>query len=545
MNFNLISNLQTCYEFINSNPTTVTLIHYTHWPVIIISIFVGIIILLKNKDLLSWILFLISFFFSLWAILDLIIWLNTNTIQIMTAWSMFWIVNGMVATLSFYFAYVFIFKRDITFWAKILLLLIQLPIFILTPTSLNLLGFDLINCEAVENPFFLYYYYTMGFLTIVGILSLLFIAWKKIDKSFRREVVLLVIGLEAFLILFYSLSGIASYLDNYNIEFYGLFGKVIFIVFLAYLIVRFKTFNIKLIGTQALVWASIILIGSQYFFIQTNINRILTGFTIVLFTIVGWLIVRSVKKEIRQKQEIEHLLKIKSEFIDIVSHQLRTPVSVIKGMASMLKEGDLDNAPKEQRDQFIAGIYEKSEKLADILNDILKAAELDMDNFTFTPASIKSINLSQLVKGIFDDLTSLAQAKKLNYQIKISPEIASLNVMTDESFLKHVFQNVTDNAIKYSKEGGSMTVDLSKEKDFFICKITDSGIGIPEDQKDRLFEKFFRAKNAVDAHAYGTGLGLFITRKIVQAHPGGKIWFDSVVNKGTTFYIKLPIAKQA
>ena len=211
----------------------------------------------------------------------------------------------------------------------------------------------------------------------------------------------------------------------------------------------------------------------------------------------------------------------------------------------MLKEGDLDNAPKEQKDQFVAGIYEKSEKLADILNDILKAAELDMDNFAFTPASIKSVNLSQLVKGIFGDLTSLAQAKKLNYQIKISPNIINLNVMTDESFLKHVFQNVIDNAIKYSKEGGSMTVDLGKERDFIICKITDSGIGIPEDQKDRLFEKFFRAKNAVDAHAYGTGLGLFITKKIVEAHPGGKIWFDSVVNKGTTFYIKLPIAKQA
>jgi len=463
----------------------------------------------------------------------------------MTAWSMFWITNGMIATLSFYFAYVFILKKDITFSTKILLFLIQLPILLLTPTTLNLLGFDLINCEAIESPFFLYYYYTMGALAIIGILSLLIISWRKIDKSFRKEVILLVIGLEAFLILFYFLSGISSYLDNYSIEFYGLFGKLIFIVFLAYLIVKFEVFNIKLLATQALVWASVILIGSQFFFIQTNINRILTGFTLVLSSFVGWMIILSVKKEIRQRKEIEHLLKIKSEFIDIVSHQLRTPVSVIKGMASMLKEGDLDNAPKEQKDQFVAGIYEKSEKLADILNDILKAAELDMDNFAFTPASIKSVNLSQLVKGIFGDLTSLAQAKKLNYQIKISPDIINLNVMTDESFLKHVFQNVTDNAIKYSKEGGSMTVDLGKERDFIICKITDSGIGIPEDQKDRLFEKFFRAKNAVDAHAYGTGLGLFITKKIVEAHPGGKIWFDSVVNKGTTFYIKLPIAKQA
>jgi signal transduction histidine kinase len=350
-------------------------------------------------------------------------------------------------------------------------------------------------------------------------------------------------GLELFLALFLFLGFISSYLDNYSVEFYGLFGKVIFLVFLSYLIVKYKEFNIKILGVQALVWASIILIGSQYFFIQTNINRILTGFTIVLFSIVGWLIIRSVKKEIKQKEEIAHLLKIKSEFIDIVSHQLRTPVSVIKGMASMLKEGDLDNAPKEQKDQFVAGIYEKSEKLADILNDILKAAELDMDNFTFTPANVKPVNLANLVTGIFNDLNSLAQAKKLRYELTINPEVTNLNVLTDDSFLKHVFQNVTDNAVKYSKEAGSTTLDLSKDGNFIICKITDSGIGIPEDQKDRLFEKFFRAKNAVDAHAYGTGLGLFITKKIVEAHPGGKIWFDSVINQGTTFFIKLPIAK--
>ena len=382
-----------------------------------------------------------------------------------------------------------------------------------------------------------------GGLAMVGILLLAIFGWKRAEKTFKKEIALMATGLELFLFSFFSLGFISSYFDNYSIEFYGLVGIAIFMAFLAYLIVKFKTFNIKLIGTQALVWASAILIGSQFFFIQTNVNRVLTGITLIVFSFVGWMIVRSVKKEIRQKQEIEHLLKIKSEFIDIVSHQLRTPVSVIKGMASMLKEGDLDDAPKEQKDQFIAGIYEKSEKLADILNDILKAAELDMDNFTFAPGSVKPVNLVLLVKGIFTDLTSLAETKKLNYQIKISPEVSDLNLLTDESFLKHAFQNTIDNAIKYSREGGFVTVDISKEGNYFLCKIIDSGIGIPADQASRLFEKFFRAKNAVDAHAYGTGLGLFITRKIFEAHAGGKIWFESVVDKGTTFYIKLPIVK--
>jgi signal transduction histidine kinase len=482
--------------------------------------------------------------FSSWVLLDYIIWnWGYNSILTMVAWSLLGIMAGLISVSSFYFFYVFSFKKDLSFSSKSLLFALLLPILFFTPTVFNLTHFDLINCEATENFYFTNYYYALGGLAMVGILLLAIFGWKRAEKTFKKEIALMATGLELFLFSFFSLGFISSYFDNYSIEFYGLVGIAIFMAFLAYLIVKFKTFNIKLIGTQALVWASAILIGSQFFFIQTNVNRVLTGITLIVFSFVGWMIVRSVKKEIRQKQEIEHLLKIKSEFIDIVSHQLRTPVSVIKGMASMLKEGDLDDAPKEQKDQFIAGIYEKSEKLADILNDILKAAELDMDNFTFAPGSVKPVNLVLLVKGIFTDLTSLAETKKLNYQIKISPEVSDLNLLTDESFLKHAFQNTIDNAIKYSREGGFVTVDISKEGNYFLCKIIDSGIGIPADQASRLFEKFFRAKNAVDAHAYGTGLGLFITRKIFEAHAGGKIWFESVVDKGTTFYIKLPIVK--
>lgn len=538
---NLVYNSQTCIDLISQAP--VNLIIYTHIPSAVIALLIGFMVWYKNKKLLGKILFGITILFSFWVIFSLITWLSTNSILTMTVWSFFAVTTGLIAVLSFYLFYIFSFKNDLGLMSKSLLSILLLPILLFTPTTFNLTNFDLTNCEATEGLYFTNYYYILGGLAMAGILFLAILGWKRAEKTFRKEIVLMTIGLELFLLSFFTLGFIASYFDNYTIEFYGLFGMVIFMVFLAYLIVKYKTFDIKLIGTQALVWASAILIGSQFFFIQTNVNRVLIGFTLVVFSFVGWQIIRGVKKEIRQREEIEHLLKIKSEFIDIVSHQLRTPVSVIKGMASMLKEGDLDNAPKEQKDQFIAGIYEKSEKLADILNDILKAAELDMDNFTFSPASIKPINLAQLVKGIFTDLTSLVGTKKLDYQLKINPEVLNLNVMTDDSFLKHVFQNVIDNAIKYSVVGGLTAVNLDREGDFLICEIKDSGIGIPEDQQDRLFEKFFRARNAVDAQAYGTGLGLFITRKIIEAHPGGRIWFESVINKGTTFYIKLPIAK--
>jgi signal transduction histidine kinase len=510
-----------------------------------VALSVGIVVLYRSRLFLSKILFVISALFSLWVLLDLITWMSTSSVLTMVAWSLLGIAAGLIEVTCFYFFYVFIFKKDMPFIGKTIISLTLLPIIFLTPTIYNLAHFDVVNCEAAEGFYFTNYYYLLGYLIMFGILLLSILGWRKAEKDFRREIILISIGLELFLLSFTSLGFIATYLDNYYIEFYGLFGMNIFMIFLTYAIIRFKTFDVKLIATQALVWASAILIGSQFFFIQTNVNRVLTGITLIVFSFVGWMIVRSVKKEIRQKEEIEHLLKIKSEFIDIVSHQLRTPVSVIRGMASMLKEGDLDDAPKEQKDQFIAGIYEKSEKLADILNDILKAAELDMDNFTFAPGTVKPVNLVLLVKGIFTDLTSLAEAKKLNYQFKAGSDVENLNIMTDDSFLKHALQNIIDNGIKYSREGGFVTVDISKDSSNFICKIIDSGIGIPADQASQLFEKFVRAKNAVDVHAYGTGLGLFIAKKIVEAHPGGRIWFESVINKGTTFYIKLPIAKQS
>lgn len=529
------------------------LLYYAYIPTTFIALFLGIYVYRNGKHLLfNKLFFVICILFSLWTISTLIEWTNIHSGLILFVWSFAGIISGLIAILSVYFIYVFLEKKNLTTSIKSILILAISPVILLSPTSLNLSGFDINACDAFKFWWLPYkiYYTLLGMMAMIWIFVLMARKYRVSTVDMKKQIILMGTGIEFFLSLFFIWTSYTYYLTQIGVdsdsrlEMYGLLGMVIFLIYIGILMVRFKVFNTKLIATQALVWTSIILISSQFFFIQTNINKVLTGLTLIVFSVVGWLIVRSVKKEIRQRQEIEHLLKIKSEFIDIVSHQLRTPVSVIKGMASMLKEGDLDNQPKEKRDEFIAGIYEKSEKLADILNDILKAAELDMDNFSFTPANIKPINLSQLVKGIFDDLFSLAQAKKLNYQINISPEIANLNVMTDESFLKHVFQNITDNAIKYSRDGGSTTVDLSKEKDFFICKIIDSGIGIPEDQKDRLFEKFFRAKNAVDVHAYGTGLGLFIAKKIVEAHHGGKIWFDSTIGKGTTFYIKLPIAKQ-
>lgn len=244
-------------------------------------------------------------------------------------------------------------------------------------------------------------------------------------------------------------------------------------------------------------------------------------------------------KDIQAKADnLERLLKMKSEFIDVVSHQLRTPVSVIKGMASMLKDGDLENAPKEQREEFAQGIFEKSNKLADILNDFLRAEELDAEDFKFVPANLKKVRLEELVQSVCNDLKNLALDKKIDLVFN-APATPTNFINTDPRYCPQAISNLIDNAIKYTQQG-SVTVSVRQEGANAICEIKDTGIGIPKADFQRLFEKFVRAKNAVDAYAYGTGLGLFIAKKIVEAHPGGKIVFESEEGKGTMFKILIP-----
>ncbi len=247
-------------------------------------------------------------------------------------------------------------------------------------------------------------------------------------------------------------------------------------------------------------------------------------------------------KDIQEKAErLERSLKVKSEFIYLMSHQLRTPISVITGMSSMLKDGDLLDASKEKQQEFFDGIYVKSRKLADILNDFIKAEQMEGEDFKFNPNDIKKVQFEDIVKSVFEG--SVFQAKEKGISFEFEPVSTPLpTITTDPHYIEQAVTNIIDNAIKYTQKG-FVKVRVCAENGYVVCEVSDSGIGVPEGDKPRLFDKFVRGKNAVDAYAYGTGLGLFIAKKIVEAQKGGKITFVSEQNKGSTFKILIPIDK--
>lgn len=243
-------------------------------------------------------------------------------------------------------------------------------------------------------------------------------------------------------------------------------------------------------------------------------------------------------KDIKEKADrLRKLMEMRSEFLDITSHQLRTPVSVIKGVLSMMEEGTL---PPKKRKEFLRGALEKSIKLGEIINDILRASEMDSDKFSL---NLKPIDLKPIMEKIAKDKKQTSEIKKVKL-IFIFPKEPLPLVLADERYLEQAIVNLINNSFQYTLKG-VITVTTAEEKNSVVVRVIDTGIGIPKEDQGKLFQKFGRAENAIATYTDGSGLGLFIVKQIVDAIPGAKIYIEKTeVGKGTTFALALPIAKK-
>lgn len=237
--------------------------------------------------------------------------------------------------------------------------------------------------------------------------------------------------------------------------------------------------------------------------------------------------------------EIKRLYDMKGEFLDIASHQLRTPVSVIMGTLDMLKEGTLQKLPQEKQDKFIDNVFQKAKKLGSIINDLLSASEMDTGRMDMED-TMDITNIEPLIEKIVNDAMPRAKGKGLDLKFN-KPDVPLPKVNISERYLNQAITNLVDNAVKYTKEGW-VVVKVYKQNGNVQIEVADTGIGIPKTDMPKLFQKFIRAKNAKDMYTDGSGLGLFIIKKIVESHPGGKVWVKSEEGQGSKFFIRLPAA---
>lgn len=247
--------------------------------------------------------------------------------------------------------------------------------------------------------------------------------------------------------------------------------------------------------------------------------------------------VNEATKELRAtNKQLQRLDAAKDEFVSMASHQLRTPLTSVKGYISMVLEGDVGKVAEPQR-QLLEEAFTSSERMVHLISDFLNVSRLKTGKFMIDQ---RPIDLAKLIKQEVDSLQSTAKARNLKLEFRIPSYFPMLYV--DESKIRQVIMNFIDNAIYYSHEGSTIIVELSVNDGSAILQVRDTGIGVPKGEQSHLFTKFFRASNARKQRPDGTGVGIFLAKKVIMAH-GGSIVFESSEGKGSTFGFRLPIKK--
>ncbi len=340
------------------------------------------------------------------------------------------------------------------------------------------------------------------------------------------------------------LGGITNYLLWYDIPVppVGNWTATFYLGIVAYAIVTTQLFGIRVILTQFLVGVIAILLLFQAITADNLIDFVWKITLFLSFLIFGYFLIRSVIREIQRRaelqrlyKEVDKLSKAKSEFISIASHQLRTPLTAVKGYISMIVEGTYGKL-SEKLEKPLKNVYQSNERLIKLVNDLLSLSRLEAGKLEFKP---EPTSLEKMIPDIVEELKINAEKKGLYIKI-VKPSKLLPKTMIDQDKLRQVILNIIDNAIKYTKKGG-ITIELKKLDSREQIKISDTGEGMDREEIKSLFQMFSRATAGTQLHREGAGIGLYVAKRFVDMH-NGKIWVESPgKDKGSTFYIELPI----
>src|SRR3989344_1177437 len=383
-----------------------------------------------------------------------------------------------IAVLSIYFLYVFVENSDLQFIYKVILSGIALTVVIFSSTKFNISQFYLTEYDCGGIIGYLWYFiYTFEVITLFFVVY--YITKKLIHRKIKLKEFLVGLGMFCFLGIFFLSNFWGELTKVYEINLVGPIGMVIFLGLLTYLIVRFGVFHFRIIGANALVFALWMMVFSLLFITNFSVLRIIISITFIFLVLFGILLVRSVTREVKQKEEIQQLNERLEGLVHFISHQVKGYLTKSQSVFSVIVDGDYGEVNPD-------------------LKRIAKKALID------------------------------------------NREGADYMMIGDkEQVAKHAIRNIIDNSIKYTQTGG-LTVRLSRKNDNILLTIKDTGVGISEEDKPRLFTEGGRGTNSVKVNVSSTGYGLYFAREIVEAHKG-RIWAESEgPGHGSTFYVELP-----
>lgn len=526
---------------------------YIHLPILFVSLVVAFFVLSADrKSKINRSLFVFVLIFCFWILNDMLQYMIFEKQALL-----FFSRLALIQTMSLFFFLVFSYEyaeKGLNIKRKLLFFLPFLPVIAFIFTDYNATLDE--NCDINFGSLYWYVYFLI-FLYSAWSMKILFRYRKenKDNEKIKRQLNLIAKGFILF-ILWFVISIAATYYsvqNNYSwgdtIFIFTPVSMLLFIIFVAYSVVKYQFLNIKLMAVQVLVVVLVVLIGSQLFFIQNPVNRALTGMTLVLAIGFGYMLIRSVRSEVQRREELQvmsdrlaqandQLRKLdnaKSEFISIASHQLRTPLTAIKGFISLLLEGSYGKMTPNFKD-VLNKVYLSNERLIALVEDMLNLSRIESGRMEY---NFEKVKMEDVAKEVYDTFVIRSKEKGLKLELKL-PEKTLPEAMTDRNKIREVVSNLVDNAIKYTLKGW-VVLKLSESNDKILISVIDTGIGIPEEEIPYLFNKFSRGKDISRLNTGGTGLGLHVGKRMVDALHG-HLWVESEgAGKGSTFNVEIPI----
>lgn len=492
--------------------------------------------------------FCVAMFF--WLFGTFMMFYNRNNDLVAIWWDRFvYLGVTMMPALMHHFSLVFTGRKDrrrllfLTYLGSFLFLFFsRTPYFV---DGLYKYDWGIHTQARILHHIFLFYFY-------VGVHLFISNLWRYYkqnkDVQVRKQIIYVIFS---FAIVMFV--GGTAYLAAYNVDLkfpFSYFSGLIFPVVLFYSITRHRLMSAKVITTEIVVGLVLFILTAQLFTSQSLQEIIIRLFFTLVIAVLGFGLVLSVIKEVRRREEIQHLAeklkkaneklveldKAKSEFLSIAAHQLRTPLTIIKGYISMIQDGDYGLCQNPKIDQVLGNVYQSNEHLIHLVNDFLGVSRIEAGKVDYKFASMQ---IATVLEEVIKENESRLKEKGLKLKLKIEKNLPL--IQGDAEKFHHVIFNLLSNAIKYT-EKGSIQIELFKKNNQIIFQIIDTGIGLSPTDKDQIFQKFYRSDNAKYVSASGVGLGLFVCRKFIEAHKGEMFATSPGLGKGSVFVFRLPLA---
>lgn len=521
------------YLILSSNAPN--LFYYSHFVALFVAI-VFIYILSKNirSSLTSKILVFSLTLFSLWSFLDMLLWASNRPDLVLFYWSLQILLEMFIYASSFYLAYVFIRGSDAPFYIKLALTGLVFPIIVLLPTTYLLPGIDVSYCDAIESSLVIIYTYSAQILLILSILFITLIEVNK--KNLRRnEIILFSTGLIIYLLAFSSGNIIGSLTENWTLAQVGLFGMPIFISFLSYVTVKFNLFNLKIFGSQVLVVVMWILVSSLLVIRSIENIRVITSITLIFLLITGIQLIRTVKREITLREDLELANKGQANLLHVVNHQIKGYFSKSRNIFAELISDEVYHANNERSKPMLEEGFNSLTEGVEFVREFLDKANIERGQYVY---KMDKENMKDIVSDVANEQKKMAEKKGLGFELSIGD--GNFDVMADKMQLSQAVKNLIDNAINYTPHG-EIKAALESRGSKVVFSVKDNGVGISDELKPRLFTEGAREKDSIKININSTGFGLSFVKEVVLAHKG-RVWAESEGRgKGSTFYMELPL----